>query len=63
MNTKDFLIISETSLKVKDLNKFFNELPMLGNDAKDFARDLADIRKQIPLEKNQWEQVYLFTKS
>ncbi|OQY01497.1 MAG: hypothetical protein B6I26_03995 [Desulfobacteraceae bacterium 4572_130] len=49
-------VTSESSVKVKDLNRFFNELPLLGDDADDFAKDLADIRKQIPLEKNQWEQ-------
>ncbi|WP_051147903.1 hypothetical protein [Desulfotignum balticum] len=44
-----------SSLKVKDLNRMFAELPSLGDDAGVFAKDLADIRKQIPLEKTQWD--------
>ena len=42
-------------LKVKDLNRLFAQLPSLGEDAEAFAKDLEDIRKQIPLEKNQWD--------
>lgn len=45
----------ESSLKVKDLNKFFAELPTLGEDAEDFAKDLGDIRKQIPMETSKWD--------
>ncbi|EMS78338.1 antitoxin of toxin-antitoxin system VapB [Desulfotignum phosphitoxidans DSM 13687] len=44
-----------SSLKVKDLNRMFAELPSLGDDAGVFAKDLEDIRKQIPLEKTQWD--------
>jgi hypothetical protein len=33
----------------------FAGLPSLGDDAGVFAKDLEDIRKQIPLEKTQWD--------
>lgn len=45
----------ESPLKVKDLNRFFHELPSLDEDSEAFAEDLADIRKQIPMERNQWD--------
>ena len=48
-------VTPESPLKVKDLNRLFLELPPLGEDAKAFAKDLADIRKQVPLEQNQWD--------
>ena len=48
-------VTSESPLKVKDLNGLFAELPSLGEDADTFARDLENVRKQIPLEKNQWD--------
>lgn len=48
-------VAPESSLKVKNLNRLFDELPSLGEDAKAFAKDLADIRKQVPLEQNQWD--------
>jgi antitoxin (DNA-binding transcriptional repressor) of toxin-antitoxin stability system len=48
-------VASESPLKVKDLNRFFADLTLLGDDAKTFAKDLADIRKQIPLEQNRWD--------
>mgnify|MGYP006305315935 CR=1 FL=1 len=44
-----------SSLKVKDLNRMFAELPSLGDDANVFTKDLEDIRKQIPMEKTQWD--------
>lgn len=45
----------ESPLKVKHLNNFFHDLPSLGKDSKDFTEDLANIRKQIPMERNQWD--------
>ncbi len=45
----------ESPLKVKHLNRFFHELPSLGEDLEAFTEDLADIRKQIPMEQNQWD--------
>ncbi len=48
-------VAPESPLKVKDLNSLFAELPALGKDAKAFGKDLADIRKQVPLEQNQWD--------
>lgn len=48
-------VTSESPLKVKDLNSFFQELPSLGDDSERFAEDLAEIRKQVPAEQNQWD--------
>jgi len=48
-------VSSESPLKVKDLNELFAKLPSLGEDAEAFAKDLAEIRKQIPPEHNQWD--------
>jgi antitoxin (DNA-binding transcriptional repressor) of toxin-antitoxin stability system len=48
-------VAPESPLKVNNLNRLFDELPSLGEDAKAFAKDLADIREQIPLEQNQWD--------
>ncbi len=45
----------DSPLKVKDLNRIFADMPSLGEDAKVFADDLADIRKQVPAEKNLWD--------
>ena len=42
-------------LKVKNLNRLFVEFPSLGEDAKTFAKDLEDIRNQVPPEHNQWD--------
>ncbi len=41
-------------LQVKDLSRFFQELPSLGEDAERFSEDLAEIRKQVPPEPNLW---------
>jgi len=48
-------VAPESQLKVKNLNRLFADLPSLGEDAKVFAKDLADIRKQMPLEQNKWD--------
>ncbi len=48
-------VTPDSSLKVKDLDRFFAGLPSLGEDAKAFAKDLARIRKQVPLEQSQWD--------
>ena len=48
-------VTSESPVKVKDLNTFFQELPSLGDDSERFAEDLAEIRKQVPTERNQWD--------
>jgi len=45
----------ESPLKVKDLNHFFHELPSLDEKPEAFAEDLADIRRHIPMERNQWD--------
>lgn len=45
----------ESPLKVKDLNRFFHELPSLDEGSEAFAEDLADIRKHISMERNQWD--------
>lgn len=48
-------VLPESPLKVKDLNELFDNLPSLREDAGLFAKDLNEIRKQIPLENNQWD--------
>ncbi len=48
-------VSTESPIKVKDLNRIFAKLPSLGDDADAFTQDLEDIRKQIPLEKPQWD--------
>ncbi len=48
-------VSTESTLKVKDLNRFFLELPSLGEDGEFFAKDLENIRKTIPLENSQWD--------
>ena len=45
----------ESPVKAKNLNRFFLDLPSLGEDTKAFEKDLANIRKQVPLEQNQWD--------
>jgi len=42
-------------LNVKDLNKFFAELPSLADDVEAFSKNLTDIRKHIPIEQNPWD--------
>ncbi len=41
-------------LQVKDLSRFFQALPSLGEDAERFSKDLAEVRKQVPTERNPW---------
>jgi antitoxin (DNA-binding transcriptional repressor) of toxin-antitoxin stability system len=48
-------VSTESPIKVKDLNRIFAKLPSLGDDAGVFTQDLEEIRKQIPLEKPQWD--------
>lgn len=48
-------VSTESTLKVKDLNRLFLELPSLGEDTESFGKDLENIRKKIPLEKSQWD--------
>jgi len=43
----------QSPLKVKDLNRFFHELPLLDDESEAFAEALADLRKHIPMERNQ----------
>ncbi len=45
----------ESPLKEKDLNNFFAKLPSLGEDAEVLAKELTEIRKQIPTESNLWD--------
>ncbi|MCI5146344.1 MAG: antitoxin [Candidatus Electrothrix sp. AR3] len=48
-------VAPDSPLKVKDLNRFFHELPSLNEDSESFAKDLAKIRKQVPAERNRWD--------
>lgn len=42
-------------LQVADLNRLFAGLPRLGDDAEIFARDIDEIRRNLPLEKDPWD--------
>ena len=48
-------VSQESPMKVKNLNRFFNELPVLDEDTESFSQDLRNLRKQIPVEKNAWD--------
>ncbi len=48
-------VSQESSMKVRNLNRFFSELPTLGQDADSFAQDIASLREQIPVENNTWD--------
>jgi len=45
----------ESAVQVKNLNRMFANLPSLEGDTGVFNKDLKSIRKQIPLEKPQWD--------
>jgi len=42
-------------LSVKDLNRFFAQLPPLDDDALSFAQDINTIRQEIPKESVLWD--------
>ena len=42
-------------LQVRDLNKFLESLPRLGDDAESFAEDQQSIRREVPAETNPWD--------
>jgi len=42
-------------VKVSDLNRLFAGFPGLDNDAEAFARDIEEIRRNLPLEKDPWD--------
>ena len=46
--------VQSSPLQVKDLSRFFQELPSLGEDAERFSEDLAEIRRQVPPELTPW---------
>ncbi len=48
-------IKNKSSLKVKDLNKFFAALPSLKEDVENFDKDLKEIREKVPMEYNPWD--------
>ena len=41
-------------LTVGELNAFLRNLPSLGDDADEFAKDVGAIRAEFPAEANQW---------
>jgi hypothetical protein len=41
-------------VKVADLNRIFASLPSLGDDAKSFANDVEQIRRDVPQETDPW---------
>lgn len=42
-------------LAVSELNAFLHNLPSLGDDADDFARDVRAIHAEFPAEANPWD--------
>jgi len=42
-------------LMVGDLNAFLRNLPSLGTDADEFAKDVRNIRADFPAEVNPWD--------
>ena len=48
-------VTPESRSKAEDLNDFFAELLSLGKDAEVLAKDLAGIRKRVPLERGRWD--------
>ena len=42
-------------VKVSDLNRLFSDFPGLDDDAEAFARDIEEIRQNLPLEKDPWD--------
>ena len=42
-------------LKIGDLNAFLRNLPSLGDDGDDFARDIRAIRAEFPAEACSWD--------
>jgi antitoxin (DNA-binding transcriptional repressor) of toxin-antitoxin stability system len=44
-----------SSLTVGELNAFLRNLPSLGDDADEFAKDLRAIRATFPAEANPWD--------
>ena len=44
-----------SSLKVRDLNAFLENLPRLGDDTEAFSDDIRAIRREFPAEANPWD--------
>jgi antitoxin (DNA-binding transcriptional repressor) of toxin-antitoxin stability system len=42
-------------VKVSDLNGLFARLPRLDEDGAAFARDIEEIRRELPPEKDPWD--------
>lgn len=42
-------------VKLSDLNSLFAPLPRLEEDADVFVRDIDEIRRGLPLEKDSWD--------
>ena len=48
-------VLNPTPLTAGKLNSFLQNLPSLGDDAEDFARDVRAIRAEFPEETNPWD--------
>jgi hypothetical protein len=42
-------------LHVSDLNLALSKIPLLGDESSSFGKDLEEIRRSIPAEKNLWD--------
>lgn len=45
----------KTSLKISELNRFFSQLPDLGEDDVAFAQDIQAARKQLTITDKLWD--------
>lgn len=48
-------LLPATPLTVGNLGAFLKNLPSLGDDAKEMAQDLSDLRTQFPVEADSWD--------
>ena len=47
--------VPRSPLTIGELNAFLRDLPSLGDDAEEFARDVRAIRTELPAEANPWD--------
>lgn len=48
-------VLPVSPLTVGGLDAFLRNLPSLGDDAAEFARDVRAVREEFPAEGNSWE--------
>ena len=48
-------LLPASPLTTGNLNAFLQSLPALGDDAKDFSRDVRSVRAEFPAEASAWD--------